>query len=66
MIEVRDSDPHITGLVMPAKWVTEQDPAETSVGTETCETCDQGRVCLRHASGVNGDAVHVTGLGETE
>lgn len=52
LVEVRDSDPHVQGVVMPARWLTEHDPAETSVGTETCSTCDEGRVCLRHSSGV--------------
>lgn len=52
LIEVRDSDPHVQGVVMPVRWLTEQDTSETSVGAEVCPTCEAGAVCLRHASGV--------------
>lgn len=54
LLDMPETWPRIRGVVMPTKWVTEHDPEpkETSVGDENCPTCADGRVCLKHASGV--------------
>lgn len=50
MVELHESDPHVTGLVMPSRWVL---PGEegTDRDTEECATCEAPGVCFKHESG---------------
>lgn len=47
-VDFPESDPHVTGLMMPVRWLL---PGETAA-EEECPTCQNGEFCLRHASGV--------------
>lgn len=50
MVEVRDSEPHVQGVVMPVRWVTEQDPRPDDDQDE--EAAGGQPLDLRTASGV--------------
>jgi hypothetical protein len=65
LIEWRDSDPHISGVVMPRKldkgeesphfpgvFVKDKDTDAPDDETTDCATCASGQVCLQHSSGL--------------